>query len=93
MILIYFVHIIAAVLQGFDYPVDMVMVVGFHRNIQGHLLEAVGYLGLVVVQLDDVGIGFRQYLGYIQQLAWFVRQLYRETEHPATGDKGLVYQG
>ena len=68
------------------------MTVSLYSYLQHNLLEAVSYLGLVVLQLDNIGVLVSQYLRYVEELAWLVWQLYREAEYPASGNESLINQ-
>ena len=73
--------------------IDMLLPVGFHGDLEHDLFEAVGYLCLVVIELDDVGVLLGEYLRDLQQLSGLVRKLYGEAEYTAAGDEGLVDEG
>ena len=60
------------------------------RDRQHDLLEAVGDLRLVVVELDDIGILFGEDARDVEQLARLVRQLDGEAEDAAACNQGLV---
>ena len=70
----------------------MLSAIGFYSYIQSNLLEAVCYLGLIVIQLDNIGILISQNLRYLQQLARLIRQQYGEAEDAAAGHHSLINQ-
>ena len=68
----------------------MGLTIGFDGDLQLYLFEAVRDLGLVVVELDDIGVLVGEDLRYLQQLARFIRKLYGEAEDAAARDECLV---
>lgn len=69
---------------------DVLLVVRLDGDGQYDLLEAVGDLRLVVVELDDVGILFGEDARDVEQLARLVWQLDGESEDAAARDQSLV---
>ena len=76
-------------MQGFGDSLDMFFVVGFTGNFEDNFFKAVGHLGLVMVELDNIGVFLSEDTGNGEELAWFVRQENAETEYPASGYLGF----
>ena len=66
---------------------------GFTGNFEDHFLETVSDPGLIVVELDDVGVFLCQYAGNVEELTRFIRQRHSKAENAATGNQGLFNQG
>lgn len=80
----------AALRKGFGDLADMFRIVRFDGDLELHFFEAVRDLGLIVIELDDVGILFGQNLGDLQELAWLVRQLNGKAEYAAARDERFI---
>ena len=85
-----FLDFVAVGVERLDDLLDVLLVVRLDRDRQHDLLEAVGDLRLVVVELDDIGILFGKDARDVEQLARLVRQLDGEAEDTAACNQGLV---
>ena len=85
-------YIIAVFIQSRDDSLDMIFVMGFHRDFENDLFEAVRDFCLIVIELDDIGILFCENAGNVQKLPRLVGKRDGKTEYAAAGDQSLVDQ-
>ena len=77
-------------IQRLNNSVNVLLIVRLNRHAKQNFLETVRNQRLIVVELDNVSIFFRQNLGDIQKFTRFIGQLYRERENSAARNQRFV---